>query len=295
MRRAHSRSTICSARPSRGSSVHPIVHEYKYIGVIAIVLALTAVVFRFRQPEVAALAVVVVVTGIVVFVPAAISVINALPGLHAVRLPRALNFFTFGVAMLSAVGLQVFLRSPGNRSVIKFIAAAFGVAAAGTGRLLGDRLASSVDSSSTRSGDGASPGSWSGWPWACRRGGRCRRHPPPLAPRACRCVRGSKATSTRRYGVRLWTATALLGAETIFLIVSGMGLWTSSSTPFAPTPASLALKRAVGSDAGRTGHATMPVPARDWASRSTTTSCTGSASWPCTTRWSPATTTSPGR
>ena len=107
----------------------PIVHEYKYIGVIAIVLALTGVVFRFRQPEVAALAVVVVVTGIVVFVPAAISVINALPGLHAVRLPRALNFFTFGVAMLSAVGLQVFLRSPGNRSVIKFIAAAFGVAA----------------------------------------------------------------------------------------------------------------------------------------------------------------------
>jgi hypothetical protein len=225
----------------------PIVHEYKYIGVIAIVLALTGVVFRFRVPEVAALAVMVVIAGIVVFVPAAISVINALPGLHAVRLPRALNFFTFGVAMLAAVGLHVFLRSPGNRSVIKFIAAAFGVA----GLALAvfwvtdwHHLSILQHGIRQRGITWLSVGVVVGLSVVALDVVATHRH----------WSLGHAGTSegpgesARRYGLRVWTGAALLGAETIFLIVSGMGLWTSSSTPFTPTPASLALKRAVGSE-----------------------------------------------
>ena len=106
----------------------PAIHEYKYIGVIAIVLALAGLVFRYRQPEVMALGGVLLVTAVLVFVPAAIIVVNAFPGLHAVRLPRALNFFAFAIAMLSGVGLHVFMRSPGNKAVLRFIGAAFGAA-----------------------------------------------------------------------------------------------------------------------------------------------------------------------
>ena len=233
----------------------PIVHEYKYIGIIAIVLALAAVIFRFRQPEVAALAAVVLVTGIVVFVPAAISVINALPGLHAVRLPRALNFFTFGVAMLSAVGLHVFVRSPGNRSVLRFMAAAFGAAALALAVFwLTDRrhLRPFQDAIRDRGFTWLLVGVAAGLVVVAVEVIATHRHrplgtaqPTETGPGGPAETRPGKPTRGRR--VRLGTAIVLVGTETIFLIWSGMGLWTSSSTPFASTPASVALKRAVGS------------------------------------------------
>ena len=225
----------------------PIVHEYKYIGIIAIVLALTGLVFRYRKPEVAALGAVVLVTGIVVFVPAAITVINATPGLHAVRLPRALNFFTFGVAMLSAVGLHVFVRSAGNRSVLRFIGGAFGAAALALAVFwLTDwhHLSGFQHAVRVRGIHWLLVGVVAGlfvvaldvaaghWKW-------------PIGHAST--ADGEPGHPASRYGLRLWTAAVLLGAETIFLIMSGVGLWTSTSTPFAPTPGSVALQKAVGS------------------------------------------------
>ena len=43
-----------------------------------------------------------------------------------------------------------------------------------------------------------------------------------------------------------WVGIALLVCESAFLVAAGAPLWTSSNTPFAPTPAVTALKRAVG-------------------------------------------------
>ena len=224
----------------------PIVHEYKYIGIIAIVLALAALVFRIRQPEVAALAAVVLVTGIVVFVPAAISVINALPGLHAVRLPRALNFFTFGVAMLSAVGLHVFVRSPGNRSVLRFMGAAFGVCALALAVFwFTDRhhLLKFQNTIRDRGFTWLLAGVVAGLVVVAVEVVAARRGQP--AEEATTETGPDKLP--RRHRLRVCTAIILLGTETIFLIWSGMGLWTSSSTPFASTPSTVALQRAVGS------------------------------------------------
>ena len=51
----------------------------------------------------------------------------------------------------------------------------------------------------------------------------------------------SRATAGRLAGV------SLLVCETAFLVAAGAPLWTSSSTPFASTPAVVALKSAVGS------------------------------------------------
>ncbi len=225
----------------------PAIHEYKYIGVIAIVLALAGLVFRYRQPEVMALGGVLLVTAVLVFVPAAITVVNALPGLHAVRLPRALNFFAFAIAMLSGVGLHVFMRSPGNKAVLRFIGAAFG--AAGVALVAfwltdGHNLSGVQHAIRNRGLKWLLIGVVAG-----------------LAVVAIDVIAGhfkwrlghAEASTGRaddsagRYGLRLWTGVALVGTETIFLILSGMGLWTSTTTPFTPTPASVALKQAVGS------------------------------------------------
>jgi len=224
----------------------PLFHEYKYIGIIAVVLALGGVIFRHRVAEVVALAGVAVVMAVLAFTPQAISVVNGLPGLHAVRLPRALMFFTFAVAMLAGVGLHVFLRSPGQARVRRYLGAAFGAAAvillvlwvAGPGHI------NSYLNPLRRTGfHWAVIGVATGlvavgveFAWAHRGSGL-----PTGGPRS------GPAAFLRRHGTGVWTAGLLVVVETLFLISSGMGLWTSTATPFAPTSAALALKQAVGS------------------------------------------------
>jgi Bacterial membrane protein YfhO len=226
----------------------PVVHEYKYIGVIAIVLALAGAAFRFRTPEVAALIGVAIVTGVVVFVPTAISLINALPGLHAVRLPRALNFFAFALAMLSAVGLHVFVRSSTNRAVLRFIGAAFGLAGLAlalfwlTGPAHLSALQAPIRSRGLR---WLLIGVVVGLVAVAIDLVVVRHRSGPRPSRAPAAAKGRNGL-LRRAGTGMGTGVLLLTAETVFLVVSGMGLWTSSATPFVPTPAALALQRAVG-------------------------------------------------
>lgn len=76
-------------------------------GVIAVVLAIAAVRFRFRRPAVKALAAVAVFMGAVAFAQPVISVLHALPGLEAVRWPRALLLLVFSLAILSGVGMDL--------------------------------------------------------------------------------------------------------------------------------------------------------------------------------------------
>jgi hypothetical protein len=231
----------------------PLVHEYKYIGIIAVVLALLGVAFRLRRPEVAALSAVAVVTGLLVFDPGAIHLVNRLPELHAVRLPRALNFFAFAIAMLSGVGLHVFVRSRTNARVLRFVAAGFGAAAVALLLFwLLDSNLSTKRAKAIRS---------NGFTWLLI--GVLTGIAVVALEMAITRIRArgatertttDKATDTTglrglfgRYGLRAWTGLVLLAVETIFLAISGAGLWTSSSTPFAPTHQVVALQRAVGS------------------------------------------------
>jgi hypothetical protein len=229
----------------------PTVHEYKYIGVVAIVLALTGMAFRFRVPEVAALVGVAVVTAVLVFIPPAISVVNALPGLHAVRLPRALNFFTFAVAMLVGVGLHVFVRSgtttDGHKRVVTFVGSGFGIA--GVALVLfwltgPDHLSRLEADIRNRGLQWLLIGVVAGGVAVVVEGAVTRYR--GAAPTTGTASSGLRAI-LGRHGTGLCTGGLLLVVESIFLVWSGMGLWTSSSTPFAPTPASVALKQAVGS------------------------------------------------
>jgi hypothetical protein len=229
----------------------PLFHEYKYIGIVAIVLALTGIAFRIRVPEVTALVGVTLVVGVLVFVPAAIHLVNALPGLHAVRLPRALNFFAFALAMLAGVGLHVFIGSgddnDGRQRVLTFVGSAFGLAGLA---LVGLWL----------TGSGYYPYSLrhlrhEGLEWlligvvaglvAVAVEVAVARHR-PARPSSDTAPHGVRAFLLR-HGTGVWTGGLLVVVETLFLITSGSGLWTSTTTPFTPTPAVVALKHTVGS------------------------------------------------
>ncbi len=224
----------------------PIIHEYKYIGIIAAVLVLVALVFRIKRPEVAAVAVVVVFTAALAFVPPVIHVVNALPGLHAVRLPRALNFFTFGLAMLAGAGLHVYVRSPDKKPVLEVTGVAFAAAAFGVVLFwLFDRKQLTVFTHYTRI---------NGLHWATigvATGVAVVLIELVAARMKARRAQHAEVSGHRRlagrYGVRVLTATILLAAETVFLVGSGTSLWRGSTTQFPSTAASRALQGAVGS------------------------------------------------
>lgn len=232
----------------------PIIHEYKYVGIIAIVLVLVAVVFRIRQAEVAALVAVVVFSFALAFLPPVLHLVNGLPGLHAVRLPRALNFFAFGLAMLSGVGLHTYIRSPDKKSIFEVTGVAFGVSAFTVAMFwLFDRHHLTRREQYIRI---------NGLHWLTIGvaagvlvvlieliGSRRKTHnlATATATTATATGTGRHTGLIGRYPTRVWMGLILLAVETIFLVGSGISLWTASSTTFPSTPDSRALQRAVGS------------------------------------------------
>ena len=82
-----------------------------WVGPVVLSLALVAVVRRWRQPVVLALAAVVALDLVVVFVPAAISVLNGLPVAGSVMWRWSLMAMMLALALLSAFGLDELLGS----------------------------------------------------------------------------------------------------------------------------------------------------------------------------------------
>jgi hypothetical protein len=117
-----------------GNRPIPIIYsltpgDLAYLGVIPIVLFVAAIGMRLRQSEVKALLGVALVMAIITLTQPAISIMNSLPGLHAVRWPRALVLVGFPVAVVSALGLDLLLRKPSRGLLRKWVASGFGVSA----------------------------------------------------------------------------------------------------------------------------------------------------------------------
>jgi hypothetical protein len=209
-----------------------------YIGIIAIVLAVIALVRRRNRPGVVAFGAVVLVSASLVYLSPLVSFLNALPGLGEVRWVRALQVLVFAVAILAGVGLDVLVRSDNARAVRNWLGAGFGAAAVlllllwifGRGHL--PAVETSIRSKSFR------------WPAAevviglavfgflvvmARRQGRAG---PGRGP-----ILGNPGRTA---------GAALLLASTILLVVLGSSWWSSSTTYLAPTPAEVALQKAVG-------------------------------------------------
>ena len=223
-----------------------------YLGVIALVLAVTAVAVRRRQPEVRAFGALVVVMMVVAFAPPVVAVLYRLPLIGTVLWQRAILPVSFGVAVLAGIGMDALVRAHGDRAVRRWMGGSFVVA----GLLLGGLWLF---------GRGDLPGP-----------DHTIRSQSFLWP-AIEAVVGLGVVGTlvwwsgRLDAIRLgrWsnrvtmgrlTGGALLVCESAFLIASGAPLWTSSSTPFAPTPAEVALKNVVGTSVVGLGGAICVLP-----------------------------------
>jgi hypothetical protein len=209
-----------------------------YLGVIAVVLAVTAVAVVPRRPEVVAFGVVAFTMALLVFSPLVLFM-NALPKIGGVLWFRALVPMAFAVAVLAGVGIDALVRSPVKRGIRYWAGGGFVVAglvlvaiwAFGRGHL--PPVQASIRAKS--------------FIW------------PAVETALGLAVVGALALVHRRHdgkdapngGVRIgagrWAAASLLACETAFLVAAGAPLFSSSSSFLAPTPAEVALERAVGS------------------------------------------------
>ena len=209
-----------------------------YLGVIVVVLAVSAVGLRWRQPEIVAIVAVAIVMVGLSFSQPVISVAAKLAGTQTVRWPRAIMLVAFAVAVLAGLGMDMLVRSWRDRAVLKWLGAGFllagaalvTLAATGGGNLTGVLV-------STR----AKNFIWPGVEIAlglvaigilARAGTDPHRHSTP--------------SRLGRRDLGRWTALSFLICETAFLVAVGAPLWTSSSSYLPATPTAIALKRAVG-------------------------------------------------
>ena len=211
-----------------------------YVGIIAIVLAIVAVVtgVRRRRPEVFATTAVAIVMGSIVFVGPITRPIFSLPFLHGVTATRALMPLGFSLAILAGIGLDEVIRSPRSRLVRGSLLSGFGAA---TLLLAGLWLFG-------RGGD------YAGLPRVVYAFAAHVRAESFAWPVACVAVGlGCAALLYVRFHLRLLVAVILLVCETWFLVAAGSIQIASSPNGFPATPAVSALQHVVGSAVVGTG------------------------------------------
>ena len=213
-----------------------------YVGVIALVLAVTAVaVGRRPRHEVIALGVLTLAMAVIAFVSPVVSGLSRLPLIGTVLWQRAILPLVFSLALLAGVGMNALVRSHDERAVRRWTGAGFVLVAVllsavwifGRGHLPTDEASIRADSfiwPAIETAVGLAVVGVLAW---THRGSGENVH------------RGGSS----RIRVGRLAGVSLLACETAFLLASGAPLWSSSSTPFAPTPAEAALKSAVGSSA----------------------------------------------
>jgi hypothetical protein len=210
-----------------------------YLGVIPVVFAITAIGLRRKQPEVITLVVLALVMGALCFVQPIITLAVSVPGLEAVRWPRAVVLVVLPVAVLGGLGLELLIRSPLQQSVRRWIGSGFlltgvillGFCLAGGGPL------SPADASNR----------FRGLVWPAIEAAFGLAVAVGLRFNARRWDQGSRSRTMLGLGVSQWCAIVLLACETAFLVAAGSPLWDSSPSYLPVTSAEVALERAVGS------------------------------------------------
>ena len=233
-----------------GPSIYP--ETAAYVGVIALVLGVMALVVRRRQPEVLAFGAVVVVTGVVAFAAPVVSLIDDIAGNRSVAWHRAVIEMAFAIAVLAGVGTDVLVRAWRERPVRAWTTGGFAVAAVAVAAVwvLGrGRLPSAEAAIRSRSFL---------WPTGQIVLGLAVAGAMALA--ASNGVGRHRPRGARRLGVGTWVAGVLLVCETAFLIAAGAPLVSSSPTFLPTTPGEVALRHAVGSSVVGFGTQACHVP-----------------------------------
>ena len=253
-----------------------------YVGIIAIVLAVTGTAICGKRHEVAALACVAVITLGIAFVPLLSSLMSALPLLGKVGWHRALMPMAFALSILAAVGMDTLIRSCKQRLAAYWAGGGFFVAgiaitvifAISTSirpilavlrerSFLWPRLEVAVGLvtiafllvANQRNGIHGSHQRTSSAPPASS--GDCvSSHRWTLINGPNPCVEAARASAQerlRRNRVGTCVGAALLVCETAFLVTAGAPIWSSGSQYFATTPEVSALRTAVGSSVVASG------------------------------------------
>lgn len=112
-----------------GSQIFVYPGTAAYVGVTALVLAVTGLALRRKSREVIAFGAVLILMAAVVFVPPVISLMNRLPYVGGVLWVRVVMPMVLAVAVLSGVGIDVLIRSRKERTVLLWLGSGFAVAA----------------------------------------------------------------------------------------------------------------------------------------------------------------------
>lgn len=94
----------------------PLIETMSFVGSVALLLGVVALVHRWRRPEALAAALTLVVCLLIVFVPAAVSVAKGLPLVGIVLWQRALFPIGFAIAVLAGIGIDTLLRHRRQRA-----------------------------------------------------------------------------------------------------------------------------------------------------------------------------------
>jgi len=205
-----------------------------YVGSVGVVLAALGAVAARRRPEVRALVVLVLVVLAVLFVGPVVSVLRAIAYLDVFRIVLATPALDFALALLAGFGCDALVRSGADRAVARALAATVALLAAVLA-LLGARLLANAD----HLGAASQRVRAESFVW------------PAVGLVACAAVAVLLLSRQRRGGAtsphaRRRAAALLLAVESAALVTAGAGIWSSTASPFAPTPAVAALRRDVG-------------------------------------------------
>ena len=206
-----------------------------YLGAIVVVLAITGLWWRRRQPAVRALVIVGLVMGIIAFVQPVENVLHQIPGLQAVRWYRSVVLMVLSVSVLAGLGTDALVRSFRVRWVRRLLAIGFAVAA---GLLVivwasGSRKLSLADA------------------WTRTVGFRWSIFEVLIGLLGVGALfvvgKRTKPGDVTADGVARIVGAAFLVCATVFLVATGAPLWHSTSSYATPTPAEKTLQSAVGS------------------------------------------------
>jgi hypothetical protein len=215
------------------------VEQWVYVGSLAVAFAVVAVIVRWRRPEVAGLAVATVVAVAASVSEPANHLLEHLPVIGHSWWGRSLISLAFLVTMLSAVGLDAVLRSVERRRATRSALGAFGVIALVLGLVwLFGRGSLPAYAEHIRAQSFV-------WPAISTAVGIAACGALLIFER--RASGGGHTLVARRRLVVGGVAFVLLLCQTAFMVADNGNIFSSSSTPYKPTPAVMALQNAVGS------------------------------------------------
>jgi hypothetical protein len=229
-----------------------------YVGPVALILVVLAVLCAWRRPVVRALTIVGILLSLIVFFKPMASVLNSLPGAKLILWDRSLIALDAILAVLAAIGLQCLLDRDHARSVSRRFAAVTALGAVAVTVLIVRQFVVKLPAQDQTIRDRSLV-----WPTVCMAITVGVAAVLVVVNRSAPCLAHAHRGPSRRLHMNLpmtrnLSALVLLAAETAFLLTAAPHLWSSSTQTFPPTPADLALEAKVGTQ--RVGFGSCPGP-----------------------------------